>query len=69
MNNSSHEKKTSTGLKADRKIHRATFNQNKGSPGETLHISVPKLDDIVVLVSRSLPLVFNLMVTGHENSL
>ena len=36
MNNPSHEKKTSNALKADRVIHRVTFNPNKASPGEIL---------------------------------
>ena len=67
-NNPSHEKKTSNALKPDRKVHRVTFNPNKASPGETLHISVPKLDDGVVLVPGSLALVFNLTVTGHANN-
>ena len=67
-NNPSHEKKRSNALKADRKVHRVTFNPNKASPGETLHISVPTLDDGVVLVPGSLALVFNLTVTGHANN-
>ena len=67
-NNPSHEKKRSNALKADRKVHRVTFHPNKALPGETLHISVPKLDDGVVLVPGSLALVFNLTVTGHANN-
>ena len=67
-NNPSHEKKRSNALKADRKVHRVTFNPSKASPGETLHISVPKLDDGVILVPGSLALVFNLTVTGHAHN-
>ena len=68
MNSPSHEKKISNALKADRKVHRVTFNPNKASLGETLHIPVPKLDDGVVLVPRSLALVFNLTVSSHANT-
>lgn len=49
-------------------VHHVTFNPNKSSPGETLYIPVPKLDDGVVLVPGSLALVFNLSVTGHANN-
>lgn len=68
MNNPSHEKKTSNALKADRVIHRVTFNPNKASPGEILHIPVPKLDDGVVLVPGTLALIFDLTVSGHANN-
>ena len=60
MKNPSHEKKTSSPLKADRVIHRVTFNPNKASPGEILHIPVPKRDDGVVLVPGTLALIFDL---------
>ena len=68
MNNPSHEKKTSNALKADRVIHRVTFNTNKTSPGEILHIPVPKLGDGVVLVPGTLALIFDLTVSGHANN-
>ena len=68
MNNPSHEKKTSNALKADRTVHRVTFNPNKTSPGEILHTPVPKLDDGAVLVPGSLALVFNLTVSGQANN-
>ena len=48
--------------------HRVTFNPNKASPGKTLYLSVPKLDDRVVLVPGSLALVFNLIVSGQTNN-
>jgi len=57
INNPSLEKKTSNALKADRKVHRVTLNPNQASPGETLHIPFPKLDDGVVLVPGSLALI------------
>ena len=44
------------------------MNPNKASPRETLHISVLKLDDGVVLVPESLAVVFNLTVSGHANN-
>ena len=44
------EEKTSNALKADRVRHRAAFNPNKASPGETLYVAVPKLEEGVVLV-------------------
>ena len=64
----SFEKKIPNALKADRVKHRITFNPNKASPGETIYIAVPKLDDEVVLVPGSLALVFNLVVSGHVNN-
>ena len=65
----SFEKKISNALKADRVKHRLTFNPNKASPGETLYVAVPKLEDGAVLVPGSLALVFNLVVCGHANNL
>ena len=49
-------------------VHRVTFNPNKAYPGETLNISVPKLDEGVVLVPGSLAVVFNLTVSGQANN-
>ena len=63
--NPNHENKI---LKAQRIVHRVSFNPNKALPGETLRISVPNLEDGVVLVPRSLALTFNLSVTGHANN-
>ena len=64
----SYREKTSLGLKASRTRHRVTFNPNKAMPGETLYVSVPKLDEGVVLVPGSMALVFNLVVSGHANN-
>ena len=55
-------------IKADRIKHRVTFNPNKASPGETLYVAVPKLDDGLVLVPGSLALMFNLVMSGHANN-
>ena len=55
-------------MKANRIVHRVTFNPSKALPGETLRIPVPKLDDGVVLVPGSLALIFNLSVKGQANN-
>lgn len=65
-NNSNFEKKTSNALKADHSAHRVSFNPTKASLSETLNISVPKLDDGVVLFPESLAVVFNLTVAGKR---
>ena len=62
------KEKTSNALKADRVRHRATFNPNKASPGETLNIAVPKLAEGVVLVPGSFALVFDLVVSRHADN-
>ncbi|PFX14804.1 hypothetical protein AWC38_SpisGene21013 [Stylophora pistillata] len=64
----SFENKMSNALKADRVIHKVTFNPNSASPGEVLRVPVPKLDNGVVGVPGSLALVFHLPVTGHANN-
>ena len=64
----SFEKKIPNALKADKIKHRVTFSPNKASPGETLRVAVPKLEDGVVLVPDSLALLFNLVVSGHINN-
>ena len=61
----SFEKKIPNALKADRIKHRVTFILNKASPGETLRVAVPKLEDGVVHVPSSLALLFNLVLSGH----
>ena len=67
MNNPSHEKQTMNILKADRMVHLVTFNPNKASLGETLHILVSKLDDRVVLVPGSFAFISNLTASGDKN--
>ena len=66
--NPNFEEKITNALKADRTVHRVTFNPNKASPGETLYIPVPKLNDEVVLVPGSLALIFDLTVSGEANN-
>ena len=65
--NPNFEEKITNTLKADRTVHRVTFNPNKASPGETLFIPVPKLNDKVVLVPGSLAVIFYLTVSGQTN--
>ena len=60
--------KTPRGLKADRFWQRTTFNPSKASPGETLYITVPKLDEDVVLIPGTLALRFDLVVSGQANN-
>ena len=50
--------KTPRALKAERTKHRVTFNTTKASPGETLYLSIPRLDENVVLVPGSVGSVF-----------
>ena len=66
--NQNFEEKITNALKADRTVHRVTFNPNKASPGETLFIPVPKLSDEVVLVPGSLAVIFDLTVSGRANN-
>ena len=62
------EEKKSNALKADRVRHRATFNPSKASPGETVYVAVPKLEEGVVLAPGSFALVFDLTVSGHADN-
>ena len=58
-------------MKAERTVKRITFNPTSANPGETLYVSVPKLDVNEVIVAGSLALVFdiNLKLTGaHANN-
>jgi len=54
-------------MKGERAVKRITFDRTEGKPGETLHVSVPKLNENEVIVPGSLALVFNLKVSGHAN--
>ena len=49
-------------------MKRITFNPSEANPGETLYVSVPKLNDSDVIVPRSLALRFNLTVSGQPNN-
>ena len=65
----SHREKTLGAMKAERTVKRITFNPSEAHPGETLYVSVPKLSGHEVIVSGSLALVFNIVLTGgHANN-
>ena len=60
--------KAPRGLKADRVWQRTTFNPSKASPGETLYIPIPKLDEDVVMIPGTFSLRFDLVVSGQVNN-
>ena len=67
----SHSEKVLGAMKAERTVKQITFNPTSANPGETLYVSVPKLEVNEVIVPGSLALVFNinLKVTGaHANN-
>ena len=56
-------------IKAERTLHRVTFNPSSANPGETLYVHLPKLSDNMVYVPGSVGLVFNLALTmGQANN-
>jgi len=56
-------------MKAERAVKRITFDRTEASPGETLYVSVPKLNENEVLVPGSLALRFHLDLSGgHANN-
>jgi len=55
-------------MKAERAVKRITFDRTEANPGETLFVSVPKLNKNELIVPGSLALVFNLKVGGHANN-
>ena len=62
------KKKTSNNLKADRAIHRVTFNPKRAPSAEVLRVPVPQHNNRDVLVSGSFSLIFDSEVSGHANS-
>ena len=65
----SHMEKTLKAMKAERTVKRITFNPSSANPGETLYVSVPKLNKHEVVVSGSLALRFNINLSGgHANN-
>ena len=65
----SRESKKPFALKAERTLHRVTFNPSTANPGETLYVHLPKLSENMVYVPNSLGLIFNLAIaTGHANN-
>ena len=64
----SRQPRQSHSLKADRTLHRVTFNPSSASPGETLYISVPKLSANTVLVPGSFGLLATLKIDVVSSS-
>ena len=65
----SHSVKTLGAMKAERTVKRITFNPTEANPGNTLYVSVPKLNEDEVIVPGTLSLLFNLDLTGgHANN-
>ena len=57
-------------MKAERVVKRITFKCSEASPGETLHVSVPKLNENEFLFPVSLALFFDIDLEGsHTNNL
>ena len=64
-----HNEKYPNAMKAERAVKRITFDRREASPGETLYVTVPKLNEHEVLVSSSLALLFNINLEGgHVNN-
>ena len=55
-----HRSKTLFAIKSTRAVKRITFDKSEASPGETLYVHVPKLNENEVLVPGSLALRFNI---------
>jgi len=56
-------------MKAERAVKRITFDRTEASPGETLYVSVPKLNENEVLVPGLLALRFDIDLSGgHANN-
>ena len=64
-----HSSKTLGAMKAPRTVKRITFDRSEASPGETLYVHVPKLNENKVLVPSSLALRFDIDLSGgHANN-
>ena len=64
-----HTSKTPKAIKATRAVKRITFDRTEASPGETLYVHVPKLNENEVLVPGSLGLRFDIdLAGGHANN-
>ena len=56
-------------MKAEHAVKRITFDRTEASPGETLYVSVPKLNKNDVLVPGLLALRFDIDLSGgHANN-
>jgi len=64
-----YNEKTFGAMKAKRTVNRITFGRTEANPGDTLYVSVPKLNEDEVLVPGSLALVFDIDLSGgHANN-
>jgi len=64
-----YNEKTFGAMKAKRTVNRITFGRTEANPGDTLYVSVPKLNEDEVLVPGSLALVFDIYLSGgHANN-
>ena len=68
-----HTSKTPRAIKALRAVKRITFDRTEASPGETLYVHVPKMNENEVLVPGSLCLRFDIVVIkagdgGHDDN-
>ena len=56
-------------MKAERAVKRITFDKTEANPGDTLYVTVPKLNANEVLVPGSLSLLFDIDLSGgHANN-
>jgi len=64
-----YNKKALRAMQAERTVKRITFSRTEANPGDTLYVTVPKLNVNEVLVPGSLTLVFNIDLSGgHANN-
>ena len=54
--------KTQRGLKAERVVHRVTFNPSSANPGEVLQVTIPKLSENLLVVPNTVVLRFDMIV-------
>jgi hypothetical protein len=60
--------KSALGLKAEKTVHRVTFNPSTANPGETLYVNVPRLSQNVVMVPGSFGLLFDLSLAAVSDA-
>ena len=61
-----HKSKTLDAIKAPRAVKRITFDKSEASPGKTLYVRVPKLNQNEVLVPGKLVLRFDIDLSGGQ---
>ena len=61
-----HFEKTPSAMKAVRTVKRITVDRNTANPGETLYVSMPKLNEHEVIMPGSLSLLFDIDVSGGQ---